>query len=81
MIDPESFGLLRGQVEALRTDLVNQALSLSKHMEKTDDTLAEIQKTLAEAKGGWRVMMAIGGGAATIGAAISFALSHIVFKP
>ena len=33
-------------------------------------SLVEIQKTLSEAKGGWRVLMLIGGGCSLIGAGV-----------
>ena len=36
-------------------------------MEQVKNALLEIQKTLAEARGGWRMTMLIGGAGATIG--------------
>lgn len=33
-------------------------------------TLTDINKTLSEAKGGWRVLMLIGGASGTVGAAL-----------
>ena len=34
-------------------------------------TLTEIEKTLSEAKGGWKILMLIGGAAGTVGAALN----------
>jgi hypothetical protein len=41
--------------------------------EKLDKVLAQ----LAEARGGWRTLMLIGGAAGSIGSAITWALSHM----
>ena len=43
-------------------------------------TLAAIQTTLAEAKGGWRMLMMIGGISGTVGAAITQAAHYISGK-
>lgn len=39
-------------------------------MEEIKKAIIEINKTLSEAKGGWRVLMLVGGAAGTIGAGI-----------
>lgn len=39
-------------------------------MKAMQATLADINSTLSEAKGGWRVLMIIGGAAGTVGAGI-----------
>ena len=80
-VDPEKFGMLAGQVESLRRDLDAQNKLLALHMEKTDDLLREIQATLSEAKGGWRIMMMVGGAAGTIGGAIGWVFSHLKVTP
>ena len=36
-----------------------------------------VNLTLSEAKGGWKLMMLLGGGAATFGSLITWALTHI----
>jgi predicted nucleic acid-binding Zn-ribbon protein len=40
---------------------------LVEDMKQVKECLVEIQKTLAEAKGGWKMTMLIGGAGATIG--------------
>lgn len=35
------------------------------------ETLTEIEKTLSEARGGWKILMLIGGAAGTVGAALN----------
>jgi hypothetical protein len=40
-------------------------------VEEIKKTLVAIQKTLSEAKGGWRMLLLIGGAAGTLGAGIT----------
>lgn len=51
-----------------RLDTINAAQS-----EKLDRVLAQ----LAEARGGWRVLMLIGGAAGAIGSGLTWVLSHL----
>lgn len=37
-----------------------------------------MNQTLTEARGGWRMLMVVGGGMASIGAALSYILTHTV---
>lgn len=67
MIDPQTFGRMEGQVAALRVD-VDRLLVDVAEMRRT---LAQIQDQLAQARGGWRIMMAIGGGGAGLGALLA----------
>ena len=41
--------------------------------------LGQVLATLSEARGGWRTLMWIGGGAASIGGVIGWAASHLQF--
>lgn len=68
-IDLQEFGRLQAQVETLIT-------AVGKLDEKVDD----MGKQLSEAKGGWRVLMAIGGASATAGGALSWLLTHFTGK-
>ena len=45
-------------------------------MEEIKKTLADIQKTLSEAKGGWKVLMWAGGAASAITSVIGFIVGH-----
>ena len=55
--------------------------ALTSMLNEQAKTLAEIQKTLSEARGGWRTLMLVGGAASTIGALISWVASHVRFAP
>lgn len=63
--------------------LREQFLSLNKHVSEletriktVDGKLDEVLSKLSEAKGGWRLLMALGGAAATVGAVISWFATH-----
>jgi hypothetical protein len=50
---------------------------MSDDMEEVKKTLQSISKTLAEAQGGWKVMMMVGGFGAAIGSLIAWVLNFI----
>lgn len=77
MIDPKEFGQLQSEVESLRRDLDRIVQS----MESMTSALRVIQTQLAEARGGWKVMMAVGGGSAAVGAMIGKFLTTFGGKP
>lgn len=70
--DPVEFGRLQAQVENL----------LKSDAEKTEllramaQDMTAIRLQLAEARGGWRLLMLLGGGAATLGSGITWAIGH-----
>lgn len=71
-IDPQEFGRLQALVETLiKSDEVKTELLATL---TADVTAMRLQ--LAEAKGGWRALMAIGGASASAGGLISWAISH-----
>ena len=45
-------------------------------MEEIKKALAKIDRTLSEAKGGWKMLMAVGGASGVIGSAITWLVSH-----
>lgn len=45
-------------------------------MEDVKKMLGEINKTLSEAKGGWRMLLMFGGAAGSVGGFIVWAISH-----
>jgi hypothetical protein len=53
---------------------------LVKDMEELKASVAEISKTLSEAKGGWHVLMVMGGVGAAFGSVIGWALEHFSGK-
>lgn len=48
-----------------------------KEMAEIKKSLAIIESTLSEAKGGWKTLLMVGGAAATIGGGISWVLQHL----
>jgi prefoldin subunit 5 len=53
---------------------------LVQEMAEVRKSLQSIQSTLSEAKGGWKVLMLIGGSAGTLGAAITQAVHYFAGK-
>ena len=47
-----------------------------KDMEEIKKAIVEIQKTLSEAKGGWKMLLAVGGAAGVVGSGITWLISH-----
>lgn len=45
-------------------------------MEEIKKAIIEINKTLSEAKGGWRMLLAVGGAAGVVGSAITWVVGH-----
>ena len=50
--------------------------SLEGRIKEVDGKLDEVLEKLSEAKGGWRLLMAMGGAAATVGALITWFATH-----
>lgn len=76
-IDPIAFGRLQAQVASL-LDSDKEKTELLKTL-AADMTAVRLQ--LAEAKGGWRLLMLLGGGAATLGSGVTWAITHLVRWP
>lgn len=66
-IDPQEFGRLQAQVAALRQSEERTALAL----EAMVKSLQAIEIQLAEARGGWRTLLMVGGAAGTAGAVVT----------
>ncbi|MCH2240942.1 MAG: hypothetical protein MK041_03190 [Aquabacterium sp.] len=45
------------------------------------DKMDGVAETLTEARGGWRLMMMLGGGAATLGGMVTWVLEHLLRRP
>jgi hypothetical protein len=76
-INPQEFGRLQAQVETL---IVSDARK-TELLETMSESIAAIQLQLAEAKGGWRLLVAIGGAAGSLGAGVAWAISHFRITP
>ena len=50
--------------------------TIAAEMKEVRVALAEINKTLSEAKGGWKILMLIGGAGGTVGAFITWVISN-----
>jgi hypothetical protein len=71
-IDPQEFGELRAQVRLLleQDKLKTQMLS------SMNDTLQAMRLQMAEAKGGWKLLMLLGGSASALGSALTWFLTN-----
>ena len=50
--------------------------AIAAEMKEVRIALAEINKTLSEAKGGWKILMLIGGAGGTVGAFLTWLVGH-----
>lgn len=50
--------------------------SIAAEMKEVRATLVEINKTLSEAKGGWKVLMMIGGAGGAVGSFVTWLVAH-----
>lgn len=74
-IDPQEFGRLQAQVETLiASDAAKTAL-----LQQMSTSIAAIQLQLAEARGGWKLLMMLGGASAALGSVATWAL-HEYFR-
>jgi hypothetical protein len=72
MIDPVQFGEFKGAVVALKSE-VDQIRNKQAQM---DVKLDMVLDKLSEAKGGWRLLMGLGGAAAALGAVLTWFATH-----
>lgn len=73
MIDPVEYGELKGAVTSLQL----QVSEFKAKQGQMDMKLDMVLDRLAEAKGGWKVMLMFGGAAGTLGAGLSWVLAHL----
>lgn len=77
MIDPREFGRLEGAVSALKTELD----SVKDRQVAIDGKLDQVLDKLSEARGGWKLLMALGGAGASFGAGLTWVFSHLHIAP
>ena len=68
---------LEEKFAAMRSDMVKMDGQLLDMTNKLDLVLA----ALSEAKGGWKLMMAIGGAAGALAAGVAWMISHVKVTP
>ncbi len=76
-IDPQEFGRLQAQVETL----IASDAAKTKLLETMAVSISAIQLQLAEARGGWRLLVALGGASGAVGAGLAWAASHLRLLP
>jgi phage shock protein A len=59
----------------------NRLDRLESDIAEMKDDVKAMRQILAQAQGGWRMLMVVGGACGSLGAAISWAFSHIQVKP
>jgi hypothetical protein len=74
--DPKEFGRLQAQVE----QLLESNRLLTESVSTMSAAIQAMQLQMAEAKGGWKLLMAIGGAAASAGGLISWVVTHLTGK-
>ena len=75
-IDPQEFGRLQSQVETLIASDAQKTVLL----QQMSTSIQAIQLQLAEARGGWRLLVALGGMSATLGSAATYFLHEWLKK-
>jgi hypothetical protein len=75
-IDPQEFGELKARVEALlKADDEKTQL-----LRDLSDNVNAMRLQMAEARGGWKVLMLLGGASASLGGVVTWALTHFTGK-
>jgi hypothetical protein len=69
-------GRLEGEVQVLARTVDR----LSEKLEETNRHVSAINNTLAEAKGGWRMLVWLAGASGSIGAALSYLASLLTLR-
>jgi hypothetical protein len=82
---PAAEALVQAQIDVAR--LESEVAHLTKAVDELKVSqaqmaraLADIQRTLSEASGGWRMLMLMGGAGAAAGGVISWALTNLRWK-
>ena len=70
-------GKLEVEVQHLRDDIID----LKKLVEQLNTQMSKVTAQLSEAKGGWRMLMLLGGAAASLGAGVTWLITHMKIGP
>jgi hypothetical protein len=71
-IDPIEYGALKAEIVAQRRDIER----LAEEMKAQSASINQIERTLAEARGGWRALAFIAGFSGSVGATITWLVDH-----
>ena len=66
-------GKLEVEVQNLRDDIID----LKKLVEQLNTQMSKVTAQLSEARGGWRMLMLLGGAAASLGAGVTWLFTHV----
>jgi hypothetical protein len=72
--DPVEFGRLQAQVEAL----IDSDQKKTVLLERLAADMTAVRLQLAEAKGGWKILVMLGGASASLGGFITWAANHFL---
>lgn len=75
-VDPQDVGRLQAQGEA-QQQAIERLLAA---VDRLTDKIERVESKLAEAHGGWKMLMLLGGAGVTAGSAISWLLTHLTGK-
>jgi hypothetical protein len=73
--DPIEFGRLQAQVETL----IASDAKKTELLETLASDMTAIRLQLAEAKGGWKLLVALGGASSALGGLVTWAATHFKF--
>jgi hypothetical protein len=72
-IDPVEYGALKAEIVAQRRDIER----LASEMKAQSSSIGQIERTLAEAKGGWKALAFVAGFSGSLGATIAWLVDHL----
>lgn len=72
-IDPVEFGALKAELAAQRRDIDR----IVARMDEMTDAVRKIERTLSEARGGWKALVWVSGISGTLGSALTWVVSHL----
>jgi hypothetical protein len=76
-INPQEFGRLQAQVETL----IASDAQKTELLERLAQDMTAVRLQLAEAKGGWKLLVAMGGASASVGGLITWGMQHFKWGP
>lgn len=76
-IDPQEFGRLQADVQGLRRDNDEQM----KMLQTLTADMTAVRLQLAEARGGWKLLVMLGGASSAAGGLITWAATHFSRGP